>query len=108
MRIADTWQVEKLLGDLAFPASKQDIAEHAHRRAPGTQAERALASLPLGTYDNVAEVVRSVPIDPDPDRGTAERVYQRHHHERQGLAEHMRESERPPVQDELERGEGGA
>ncbi|TDD33086.1 DUF2795 domain-containing protein [Actinomadura sp. KC06] len=103
MRLADTREIEELLGDLAFPASKQEIVEHAHNRGPETEAERALSSLPLGTYGNVAEVVRSVPLEPDPGRSPAEQDYQRRHHSRPGLAEHMRDSRRPPVQDELGR-----
>ncbi|MGP4024931.1 DUF2795 domain-containing protein [Actinomadura sp. 3N407] len=103
MKLADTRQIEELLGDLAFPASKQKIVEHAHGRRPETQAERALASLPLGTYDSVAEVVRSLPIDPDPGRSPSEQDHQRRRHEKPGLAEHMRHSERSPVEEELSR-----
>lgn len=106
MRIADTGQIEELLGDLAFPASKERIVEHAHHRRPETDEERALAALPLGTYDNVEEVLRSVAIDPDPDRTPAERAYQQRHHEKQGLAEHMRDTESPPVEAELHREDG--
>jgi hypothetical protein len=103
MRITSTDQIGELLGDLAFPASKQKIVEHAHDRSPGSDAEKALAALPLSDYGNVEEVLRSVPTDPDPGRSAAERNYQRTHHKKQGLAEHMRESEQPPVQEELQR-----
>lgn len=106
MRVADTGRIGDLLGDLAFPASKEQIVEHIRHRGPGTDAERAVAALPLGDYDNVKEVLRSVPTDPDPERSAAERDYQRTHHNKQGLAEHMRDSERPPVEDEL-RGDPG-
>ncbi|TDD72169.1 DUF2795 domain-containing protein [Actinomadura rubrisoli] len=108
MRIVDTGQVEEVLSDLGFPASKQAIVEHAHRTRPGTRAERALAALPLGTYASAAEVLRSIPIEPDPERSPSERDYQRRHHDKPGLAEHMRDTERPPVEDELRRGDDGA
>ncbi|MFB4314209.1 DUF2795 domain-containing protein [Actinomadura sp. 21ATH] len=103
MRIRDTGQIEELLGDLDFPASKQEIVEHAHRDGAGTDAERALAGLPLGDYDNLQQVLRSVDVDPDPGRSPAERDYQRTHHNKPGLAEHMRETERPPIEEELRR-----
>lgn len=90
MRLADTGQIEEMLGDLAFPASKETIVHHAHGKKPESDAERALLSLPLGTYDNVAEVMRSVPIDPDPERSGSEQDHQRRRHEKPGLAEHMR------------------
>ncbi|MFB4297394.1 DUF2795 domain-containing protein [Actinomadura sp. NTSP31] len=106
MKIADTRQIEELLGDLAFPASKERIVEHAHARRPLTEAERALSSLPLGTYGSAAEVLRSLPIDPDPGRTPAEQAYRQRHHNKPGLAEHMRDTERPPVQDELRGDEG--
>jgi hypothetical protein len=109
MRIANTGEIRRLLGDLAFPASKQRIVEHADRGGLKTDAERALAALPLGDYASLEEVLRSVPTDPDPDRSAAERDYQRRHHQKAGLAEHMRETERPPIEDELRRrqGQGG-
>jgi hypothetical protein len=106
MRIANTGEIGELLGDLAFPASKQEIVQHVHDRRPGTDAERALAALPLGDYGNVREVLRSVPTDPVPGRSAAERNYQRTHHNKPGLAEHMRESEMPPVEEELHRDPG--
>lgn len=103
MRLADTREIEELLGDLAFPASKQEIVEHAHNRGTGDGGGARVVVPALGTYGNVAEVVRSVPLEPDPGRSPAEQDYQRRHHSRPGLAEHMRDSRRPPVQDELRR-----
>lgn len=103
MRVADTRQIEELLGDLAFPASKQEIVQHAHERWPESEMERALASLPLATYASVAEVVRSLPLEPDPGRTPSERDHQRRRHEKPGLGEHLRHSERTPIEDELSR-----
>lgn len=106
MRLADTRELEELLGDLPFPATKERIVEHAHGRRPETEAERALASLPLGTYGSVAEVLRSVPLEPDPGRSPSEHDHQRRHHAKPGLAEHMRHAERTPVEEELDREDG--
>ncbi|WP_255205646.1 DUF2795 domain-containing protein [Actinomadura sp. BRA 177] len=105
MALADAREIEELLGDLAFPADKDRIVEHAHERRPEGEAEHALLSLPLGTYDSVAEVVRSVPLDPDPGRTPTGRDHQRRHHEKPGLGEHQRHAERSPVEDGLDRGD---
>lgn len=101
MKIASTRQVEDLLDDLDFPASKQEIVDHAERRGSGTGGEKALAALPLGEYGNLDEVLRSVPLDPAPDRSASERDRQRLHHRKPGLAEHMRETAPPPIEEEL-------
>ncbi|GAA2629319.1 DUF2795 domain-containing protein [Actinomadura fulvescens] len=103
MRAKSTDQIKNVLGDLAFPADKDQIVEHARRHGADTETERALSALPLGEYDSVKEVQRSVPLDPDPDRSEAERSEQRRHHNKAGLAEHMREADEPPVQQELNR-----
>ncbi|MFA1543006.1 DUF2795 domain-containing protein [Actinomadura monticuli] len=105
MAFADAREIKEILGDLAFPASKERIVEHAHDRRPEGEAEHALLSLPLGTYDSVAEVVRSVPLDPDPGRTPSERDHQRRHHEKPGLGEHLRHTERSPFEEELDRGD---
>lgn len=101
MRITNTDEIEDLLGDLSFPASKERIVEHARRHGASEEAEKALRALPLGEYANVKEVLRSVPVDPAPDRSESERVYQQRHHRKSGLAEHMRTAARPPVEEEL-------
>lgn len=103
MRLADTGQIEEMLGDLAFPASKEQIVHHAHGKKPESDAERALLALPLATYDSLAEVMRSVPVEPGPDRTGSEQDHQRRRHEKAGLAEHMRHAEGNPVEDELRR-----
>jgi hypothetical protein len=123
MRIQSTDEIKNLLNDLDFPASKEEIVDHAHHRssevADGTgttsddrdntggggrdDAVRALSALPPGDYANLPEVLRSVPTQPVPERDESERAYQRRHHRKPGLAEHMREAELPPVKEELRR-----
>lgn len=96
-------QIGELLDDLDFPAAKQEIVDHARRRGARPDADRALSALPRADYRNRAEVLASVPKDPAPERDAAERAYQQRHHRKPGLAEHMREAERPPVEEELDR-----
>lgn len=101
MRLSSADPILELLEDFDFPASKQQIVDYAHRRHADHEVEQALSALPLGDYANRDEVIRSVPLDPAPERSRAERAYQARHHRRSGLAEHMRMSERPPVEEEL-------
>jgi hypothetical protein len=102
MRVQGTDEIRSVLNDLDFPASKEQVVEHARRRiTPGGGAERALAALPLGEYANVGEVLRSVPADPAPGRTDSERMAEHRQHRKPLLAEHMRDRELPPVEEEL-------
>ena len=118
MRIKSTDDIKAVLSDIDFPASKEEIVDHARRRAAGIgggpgdiggdagesahkDAVRALSALPPGDYANLPEVLRSVPTQPGPERSESERASQRRHHRKPGLAEHMRDAELPPVEDEL-------
>jgi hypothetical protein len=103
MRIRNADRIKDLLSDLDFPASKEQIVNHARQRGADPETDKGLSALPLGDYSNLEEVLRSVPVDPAPSRTEAERVYQHRHHRKSRLAEHMRPAERPPVEDELHR-----
>jgi hypothetical protein len=94
-------RIKDLLGDLAFPADKDTIIEHARRRGADPLSARALSALAIAEYANLAEVVEAVPAGPEPERSESERDYQRRHHRKAGLAEHMRQTRRPPVEEEL-------
>lgn len=105
MRIQNVDEIRDVLNDLAFPASKERIVEHASDRTGRRSDEaRALAALPIGDYENLAEVLRSVPVQPAPERTESERVYQHRHHKHHDLAENMRDTQLPPVQEELRQG----
>ena len=94
----EAWgKAAEALGDLDFPASKDAIVAHASARSGGQEVLRLLNALPLGTYENIAEVRRSVPLDIAADEGqtVSQRVDQnRSRHSRQ-IAEHVRDVERP-------------
>jgi hypothetical protein len=102
MRLRSADEVKDVLSDLDFPASKEEIVEHArHRAGADSGATRALKALPLGEYDSLREVLRSVPTDPAPERTESERQSQHRQHRHSGLAEHMRDADLPVVEDEL-------
>lgn len=102
MRLRSADPILELLDDFDFPASKQQIVEYARRHHAHRDVERALAALPLGDYANRDEVIRSVPLDPDPELTPAERAYQARHHRHPRLAEHMRMTELPPIEEEID------
>jgi hypothetical protein len=102
MKLRNTRPVKAALNDLDFPADKAQIVEHARRNGAGPATDRALSALPLGRYDNIAEVLRSVEVDPAPERTETERVQQHAYPRKAGLAEHLRPAEKPPLDQELE------
>jgi hypothetical protein len=108
VRIQNLDEIRVVLDDLGFPASKEQIVEHARGR-DGTRSDtaRALAAMPPGDYANLAEVLRSVPAQPAPELSETERVYQHRHHRHADLAEHMRDTRLPPVEEELRQGRQG-
>lgn len=107
MGFADPDRVRHALAGLDYPAGKQQILEYADLREVDDEVRRLLRALPLGTYENDAEVLRSVPYDEAAREGQdmSERMYQRRHHTKPGLAEHAKDTERPPVQERLEQEE---
>ena len=106
MRIQNLDEIRVALDDLGFPASKEQIVEHASGRdGRRSDAARALAAMPPGDYANLTEVLRSVPAQPSPELSETERVYQHRHHRHADLAENMRETQLPPVEEELRRGQ---
>ncbi len=89
--------VKEALSDLDFPATKEQIVEHAERRG-AEQAVKAVRALPLATYDNLAEVRRSVPIDTEEEGQTAaEKARQARSPHSEQIAEHLRSVEDEPV-----------
>ncbi len=102
MKLRDTRRVKAALNDLDFPADKAQILEHARRNGADPVTGRALAALPVARYDSMAEVLRSVEVDPAPERTETERVQQHAYPRKAGLAEHLRPAEKPPLDRELD------
>lgn len=84
--------VQEVLSDLDFPATKEEIVQHA-KRAHHERASKLLRALPLATYQNISEIRSSVPLDPAADEGQtasrkAEQARSEHSHR---IAEHLRD-----------------
>ncbi len=91
----DVWsEAANALNDMDYPAGKDDLVAHATQRAGSQDVLRLLRALPLGTYENLAEVRRSVRLDTaaEEDQTISRRVEQnRSRHGRQ-IAEHLRDT----------------
>jgi len=89
------WDAARIaLDDMDFPASKEELLAHAAGRTPRDDVARLLQELPLGTYENIGEVRRSVRISPSAEEGLtvsqkAEKVRSPHGH---NVAEHLRDT----------------
>jgi hypothetical protein len=86
-------EAEQALNDIDFPASKEDVVAHAAGRSGRSDVIRLLQGMPLGTYDNLEQVRRSVRINASAsegqtDREKAAKVRSSHSHR---IAEHMRD-----------------
>lgn len=57
-------EVEEALADLDFPLDKEDLVRCVSDQSSesGSVVLRQLRALPLGTYDNVEEVLRSIDL----------------------------------------------
>src|SRR3954452_24178573 len=95
--------VRAALDDIDYPASKEQIVAHAEQNRAPQEAMRALRALPLADYRNEGEVMRSLPTDPAASEGqTAEdKANQARQRHRSGVAEHLRDTARSPIEEEL-------
>ncbi|MFT7841640.1 DUF2795 domain-containing protein [Saccharothrix sp. BKS2] len=64
--MSDTTTADRLrtaLSDVAYPAAKEQLADHASRNNADEDTVHAVRSLPEGVYDSFDQVVESVAID---------------------------------------------
>jgi Protein of unknown function (DUF2795) len=61
--------VAEALNDLDFPATKNDVVEHARQRGAPGPVQRLLRGLPVETYANMSEIRKAAPPDPAVDEG---------------------------------------
>lgn len=99
MALSDPDALARWMGDVDFPASKEELVAHAERNGADPEVRRALRALPLADYRNLDEVRQSVPMAAE--RTEADRARQRREHTKPGLAEHMKDVSRSPIAEEL-------
>jgi hypothetical protein len=95
--------VRAALDDVTYPVSKEQLVEHVERKGSAEEAVRALRALPLADYRNEGDVLRSIPTDTAALEGQTPEVKanQARQQSRSGLAEHMRDTQRSPIEEEL-------
>jgi hypothetical protein len=60
MAQAEFIQVQKALGGISYPATKEQLIEHARGKKAGQDILEALQNLPDQEYDSPAEVSKAV------------------------------------------------
>ncbi|HEX7744398.1 MAG TPA: DUF2795 domain-containing protein [Micromonosporaceae bacterium] len=90
--------VAEALNNLDFPATKDDIVEHARQRGAPEPVQRLLRGLPWETYANMSEIRRAAPPDPAVDDGLgaselARKRRGRHHPHGRRIAEYIRDTD---------------
>ncbi len=101
-------EVRGLLVDVDYPASKDALLATAQRHEAGENALRALRALPPVDYRNESEVLRSIDVHPAESAGQSrsERAAQTREHSHRGLAQHMKDVEPSPIEEELGSNQG--
>jgi hypothetical protein len=96
--------VVKAIKGVDFPAGKEELVEAARVSGASQEVVKALRGIPPEKYANREEVARSVRVDPDSDLGLSpsQRALQAREGGRPGQSQHLRETPKPPVQDELD------
>lgn len=99
----DRASLEATLSGVDFPASKEDLVAHAQNHGGDAETVRSLRAMPVAEYQNLAEVIRSAPLDMAAEEGqsSADKARQASRHEHSGLAEHQRDTPSTPIGEEL-------
>ncbi len=101
-------EVKAALTDVDYPASKDDLLAAAEQHRVGENAMKALRAIPPVDYGNDAEVLSSIdihPSTPSGDRGPTNPGMHRVH-AKPGLAQHMKDAEPTPIEEEVGTNEG--
>ncbi|WP_338595379.1 DUF2795 domain-containing protein [Saccharopolyspora sp. SCSIO 74807] len=91
------------LSGVDFPASKDQLVQFANNNGVDEETVRALRAMPPADYDNVTEVVRSVPLERGEEEGQSDsdKAQQNRRPQKGGLAEHQAEVPANPIVEEL-------
>ncbi|MFC4062833.1 DUF2795 domain-containing protein [Planomonospora corallina] len=92
----DPGLIRRALMSLDYPADKEAVVRHATGAGAEEPVIRVLSALPLGTYDNLDEILRSVPRDPSEGEELSASDRSMQARERTGaghgrISEHLRE-----------------
>lgn len=97
-------QIGKALEALNYPASKEDVVEHAARQGAEEPVLGLLRALPVAIYGDREQVLAAVPFDQGSvgeDQDMEDKMNERRHHTHSGLAEHEKQTPRSPIEEGL-------
>lgn len=99
----DRDSVRSSLEGIDFPAGKSKLVDFAAERGADEATVRALRSMAPETYENMTEVMRSVPLDKASEEGQtdAHKAEQDTGNAADALAEHQRRTSDHPIVEEL-------
>ncbi|ASR39132.1 hypothetical protein BAY61_09650 [Prauserella marina] len=92
-------RVRAALSDADFPAEKPDLMRCAEKTGADRNTVAALGAMPPVLYENLTEVMRSVPLDQGDS--AAEEAPRRREHDKPGLAQREKDISGHPIIDEL-------
>jgi hypothetical protein len=101
-------EVLAALGEVDFPAGKDDLLAAAQAAGASDEVQKALRGIPPDEYANRDEVARSVRLDPSTEDGldASRRAEQARAGGRLGLGQHEVDVREPVIEEELQRPTG--
>src|SRR3954469_23249798 len=101
-------EVLAALGEVDFPAGKDDLLAAAQAAGASEEVQKALRGIPPDEYANRDEVARSVRLDPRPEDGldASRRGERAGAGGRRGLGQHEVDVREPVIEEELQRPTG--
>ncbi|WP_243789084.1 DUF2795 domain-containing protein [Saccharopolyspora gloriosae] len=95
--------LQKSLSAVDFPADKEQLVDYARNNGADDGTVSALRAMPPAEYENLTEVVRSVPLDKAEEEGQSDsdKARQDRQNVPPGVAEHQRQAPVNPIEEEL-------
>jgi hypothetical protein len=94
--------LRRALGDVDFPAEKDQLVDRARNNGADEQTVRALRAIPPVEYRSLAEVLSSVPLRDEQDvLPPGQQAQARRTHTKPGLAESAKDVSPSPIVEEL-------
>lgn len=99
----DRDSLKQALSSADFPANKDDLLTHVQRNSADGDVLHALRAMPPAQYENIGEVIQSVPMGKGAEQGqsASDKAQESRHNSNSGLAEHQTEIPSNPIVDEL-------
>ena len=99
----DRESVKQALSSADFPASKEELLTHLESYSADEAVVRAVRAIPPVQYDNIGEVIQSVPMSKSAEDGQSDsdKAQEQRHNDSSQLAEHQTDIPSNPIVEEL-------